>query len=92
MISLAIWPSRVSSSSVCFSNVFVASWQCSSSVGVLALVVDQQVLVVVVVVHHQVLVDQQALVQVQVQALAAQRDGEELAALAEGVEGRGDDA
>ena len=51
--------------------------------------VDQQVLVVVVV-HHQVLVDQQALVQVQ--ALAAQRDGEELAALAEGVEGRGDDA
>ena len=79
MISLAIWPSRVSSSSVCFSNVFVASWQCSSSVGVLALVVDQQVLVVVVV--HQVLVDQQA--------LAAQRDGEELAALAEG---RGDDA
>ena len=91
MISLAIWPSRVSSSSVCFSNVFVASWQCSSSVGVLALVVDQQVLVVVVV-HHQVLVDQQALVQVQVQALAAQRDGEELAALAEGVEGRGDDA
>lgn len=50
--------------------------------------VDQQVLVVVVV-HHQVLVDQQALVQVQVQALAAQRDGEELAALAEG---RGDDA
>ena len=80
MISLAIWPSRVSSSSVCFSNVFVASWQCSSSVGVLALVVDQQVLVVVVV-HHQVLVDQQA--------LAAQRDGEELAALAEG---RGDDA
>ena len=50
--------------------------------------VDQQVLVVVVV-HHQVLVDQQALVQVQVQALAVQRDGE---ALAEGVEGRGDDA
>ena len=43
--------------------------------------VDQQVLPVVVVVHHQVLVDQQA--------LAAQRDGEELAALAEG---RGDDA
>jgi hypothetical protein len=55
-------------------------------------VVDQQVLPVVVVTHHQVLVDQQALVQVQVQALAAQRDGEELAALAEGVEGRGDDA